>query len=100
MPKEKAIIDAQDRLRHKLKEARTSAGMTQYEVAERLARPQSFISKLETRERRVGFIELQMLAHIYGKPVKWFGDEGGFILGMAQLDRSGFEARAEAPVTA
>ncbi len=58
---------AYERLRLKLKETRIEAGLTQAEVARMLGRPQSFISKVETRERRVDFLELQMLAKIYGK---------------------------------
>lgn len=65
-----------ERLTLKLKEARTSAGMTQSEVAGLLNRPQSFISKLERRERRVDFIELQELASIYGKHINFFVDNG------------------------
>lgn len=67
-----------ERLRLKLKEARTTAEMTQAEVARLLGRPQSFISKVESRKRRVDFIELQELASIYGKPITFFADDGGF----------------------
>ena len=38
------------------------------EVARRLSRPQSFISKCESGERRVDFVELQYRAQIYKKP--------------------------------
>lgn len=64
--------EAYDRLRLKLKEARTTANLTQLEVARTIGRPQSYISKVETRERRVDFIELQELARIYGKPIRFF----------------------------
>jgi transcriptional regulator with XRE-family HTH domain len=63
---------AYERLRLKLKEARMAANLTQVEVARLLGRPQSFVSKVETRERRVDFIELQVLARIYGKPIDFF----------------------------
>jgi transcriptional regulator with XRE-family HTH domain len=41
-----------------LREARESAGLTQEEVARRLGRPQSFVSKCESGERRVDIAEL------------------------------------------
>ncbi len=65
---------AYERLRLKLKETRMEAGLTQVEVARMLGRPQSFISKVETRERRVDFLELQVLARIYGKSPSYYED--------------------------
>ena len=56
----------------RLKQARLDAGMTQGDVAKLLSRPQSFISKSESGERRVDFIELLHLAKIYGKPLGFF----------------------------
>ena len=43
--------------------------MTQVEVSRRLGRHQSFISKCESGERRIDFVELQYLAKIYRKPM-------------------------------
>jgi len=37
--------------------ARREAGVTQVELAERLKRPQSYVSKVERRERRVDVVE-------------------------------------------
>ncbi len=37
-----------------------------------LGRPQSFVSKFESGERRVDFVELQHLARIYKKPFSFF----------------------------
>lgn len=73
--KEQHVEEAYEYLRLKLKEARTSAEMSQAQVAGLLNRPQSFISKVETGDRRVDFIELQELASIYGKPIKFFADD-------------------------
>jgi len=42
----------------RLREARTLAGLTQGEVARRLRKPQSFVSKCESGERRVDVVEL------------------------------------------
>jgi len=55
-----------------LKQARLDAGLTQAEVASLLSRPQSFVSKSESGERRIDFIELIYLARIYRKPLKFF----------------------------
>jgi len=40
-----------------LKAARQEVGMTQVELATRLQRPQSYVSKVERRERRVDPVE-------------------------------------------
>ncbi|MBX8516660.1 helix-turn-helix domain-containing protein [Pseudomonas cichorii] len=44
-------------LRQLLLEAREAAGLTQKELATRLGRPQSFVSKTENAERRLDVIE-------------------------------------------
>jgi transcriptional regulator with XRE-family HTH domain len=44
-------------LRHVV-QARKDAGITQVELAARLDKPQSFVSKSETGERRIDFVEL------------------------------------------
>jgi len=56
----------------RLKAARMEAGLTQEEVAKLLGKPQSFISKSESGERRVDVVELRHLAEIYQKPVTYF----------------------------
>jgi transcriptional regulator with XRE-family HTH domain len=48
------------------------AGLTQVEVAQKLKCPQSFVSKIESGERRVDVVELNELAGIYGKPLGFF----------------------------
>ncbi len=55
-----------------LKKARIESGLTQVEVAKKLKKPQSYISKCETRERRVDLLELTKLAKIYNKPISYF----------------------------
>jgi len=59
-----------------LRQARQDAGLTQQEVASRLGKPQSFVSKCESGERRVDVIELVRFASIYGKPLEFFLPEG------------------------
>jgi transcriptional regulator with XRE-family HTH domain len=62
------------RFMEKLRRARLDAGLTQAQVAAFLGKPQSFVSKVEAGERRVDFVELQVLAQAYGKPVAYFLD--------------------------
>jgi DNA-binding XRE family transcriptional regulator len=44
-------------LRRRLREARENLGITQIDLANRLAKPQSFVSKFETGERRLDVVE-------------------------------------------
>lgn len=60
------------RFRTRLKTARKEAGLTQVEAAQRLKKPQSFVSKSEAGERRVDAIELEDFAKLYGKPLLYF----------------------------
>lgn len=46
--------------------ARTQAGLTQRQLAERLGVPRSFVSKVETRERRIDFVEFATWAEHVG----------------------------------
>jgi len=52
---------AQQRLQRLLQQARTEAGLTQVELAVRLGKPQSFVSKYESGERRLDLVELQQI---------------------------------------
>jgi len=72
--KDKAYQKAYRKFLTRLVEARKQAGLTQVEVAERLGKARSFISKCELGERRVDFVELQRLAKIYGKDLRFFID--------------------------
>jgi len=67
-----AYQKAYKRFRARLIQARKEAGLTQVEVAKRLGRPNSFISKCELGERRVDVVELQQLAQIYRKALSFF----------------------------
>ena len=58
----------------RLVQARREAGLTQVEVARRLGKAHSFLSKCELGERRVDFVELQLLAKIYKKELSFFAD--------------------------
>lgn len=56
----------------RLKQARQEAKLRQVDVAKKLRRPQSFVSKVESGERRVDVIELAEFARLYGKPLSFF----------------------------
>ena len=56
----------------RLKKARLEAGLKQVEVARKLAKPQSYVSKIEQGERRVDVAELKKIADIYKKPLDYF----------------------------
>jgi len=51
-----------------LRNARVDAGLTQTELARRLRRPQSFVSKYENGERRLDVIDLQEVCRAIGIP--------------------------------
>lgn len=56
----------------RLKTARFEAGLKQEEVATKLKKPQSYISKIERGERRIDVAELKELAKIYKKSTDYF----------------------------
>ena len=56
----------------RLKTARIEAMLAQHEVAEKLGKPQSYISKIESGERRLDVAEMKKLAAIYNKTVDYF----------------------------
>lgn len=55
-----------DRFRSLLIAARKKAGLNQAELAKRLGRPQSFVSKFERGERRLDVIEFKSVAEALG----------------------------------
>src|SRR5262245_22636684 len=56
----------------RLKKARMDAGLQQTDVARKLKKPQSFVSKVESGERRLDVVELKGFARLYRKPVTYF----------------------------
>ncbi len=74
------------KLRRLLRTIRRERGVTQVQLAERLAVPQSVISKIENGERQVDFVEVEALCEALGTslrsfcrrwdstPVDWEGD--------------------------
>ena len=60
------------RMLKRLREARVQAGLTQVEAAAALRKPQSFVSKCESGERRIDVIELEYFATLYRKQISFF----------------------------
>lgn len=56
----------------KLKQARFDAGLKQTDVARKLKKPQSYVSKIECGERRLDVTELKEFAIIYKKNINFF----------------------------
>lgn len=57
---------------NQLRKARQEAGLKQKDVALKLYRTQSYVSKIESGQRRIDIVQLKKLAKIYKKPVDYF----------------------------
>ena len=69
----KAIYSPEHKyLVEQLKKARAEAGLSQIEAAKRLKTTQSQLSKIESGQRRVDFVQLKELARAYGKRLEFF----------------------------
>ena len=69
------------RFRFLLVEARKTAHLSQSQLAKKLTRPQSFVSKYERGERRLDVIEFEQVAEALGIPTiqflrKLYGHKG------------------------
>jgi len=58
----------------RLRRVRAQAKLTQAAVARHFGRPQSFVSKCESGERRIDPTELLMFAKLYKTPYDFFLD--------------------------
>tara|TARA_Y100000310_G_C20684535_1_gene818118 strand:- start:3401 stop:3622 length:222 start_codon:yes stop_codon:yes gene_type:complete len=56
----------------RLKKARLDAGLDQVEVAKKLGRTQSYVSKIESGQRRFDVLQLKEFAKIYRKKLDFF----------------------------
>lgn len=56
----------------KLLKVRNESGLRQIDVAKKLGKPQSYVSKIEKGERRMDIVELKILAKIYNKKITYF----------------------------
>ena len=56
----------------RLKQARIEAGLVQVEVAEKLGKTQSYVSKIESGQRRFDVLQLKEFAKLYKKSLDFF----------------------------
>jgi len=56
----------------KLRKARLEAGLRQIDVAKRLKRTQSYVSRVEVGEQRLDILELKKFADLYKKDLHYF----------------------------
>ena len=61
-----------EHLIQQLRIARIEKGLDQNDVAKLLNKTQSYVSKIESGQRRVDIIQLMEFAKIYDKPLKYF----------------------------
>jgi transcriptional regulator with XRE-family HTH domain len=55
-----------ENFRRAVTQARLAAGLTQQEIASRLTKPQSFVSKYESGERRLDVVEFILVCNAIG----------------------------------
>lgn len=67
-----AEVRDEERLRGLLRDVRVSAGLRQVDVAERLGKTQSYVSKYESGERRLTFVEVRDVCIAVGVPLVEF----------------------------
>ncbi|MBI3305646.1 helix-turn-helix transcriptional regulator [Candidatus Nomurabacteria bacterium] len=70
----KKSIFSQDHkyLINQLKKARVEVGLEQEEVARVLRKTQSYVSKIESGQRRIDIVQLKQFARLYKKPINYF----------------------------
>ena len=56
----------------KLRKARLEAGLRQIDVAKKLKRTQSYVSRVEVGEQRLDILELKKFAELYKKDLHYF----------------------------
>lgn len=64
--------DEQKYLVEQLKKAREEVGMDQSTIAKLLGKTQSYISKIESGQRKIDVIQLKEFAKIYKKDITYF----------------------------
>ena len=80
------FTQASDEFRALLKELRDEKGFTQADVAKKLGVPQSYVSKIETGERRMDFVETASFCEAIGVDLTEFANL--FVKRMAKCQES------------
>ncbi len=62
--------DDYKKLIERLRQARLDAGLSQQVVADELNKPQSYVSKVESGDRRLDIIEVKEFAKLYKKKLE------------------------------
>jgi transcriptional regulator with XRE-family HTH domain len=78
-----------DIFRDLLKELRLAKDLTQTQVAERLRLPQSYVSKYETGERRLDFVETVFVCEALGTSLQEFAAAFGSRLAKVRRAKAG-----------
>lgn len=56
----------------RMKKARLESGLKQIDVAKKMKRPQSYISRVESGEYRLDIMEVKKFAQLYKKSIEYF----------------------------
>lgn len=80
---------ADDAFRELLKETRVAKNLTQSDVAGRLALPQSYVSKYESGERRLDFVETVLVCEALGMSIEEFAAAYSGKLGKSRRTKGG-----------
>ena len=80
---------ADDVFRELLKETRVVKNLTQADLAKRLDLPQSYVSKYESGERRLDFVETVLVCDALGLSIEEFAAAYSGKLGKSRRTRGG-----------
>ena len=72
---DKLWSDRENAFRSELKDMRKEAGFNQEELALKLGKPQSFVSKYESGERQLKFLELELICITCGTSLHDFSEQ-------------------------
>lgn len=72
--------DEYKRFLEHLRAVRLAAGMTQQQIADQLNKPQSYVSKCQSGERRMDIVEIHAFCVAMNKPVDEFVREWAIIV--------------------
>lgn len=70
--KKTIFTEAHKYLVERLRKARLKKGFDQKQVATLLKKTQSYISKIESGQRRIDIVQLREFSKIYNKPLSYF----------------------------